>query len=425
MAMAPLAPSAHAQVQPQRPEFVPFTGFLASLKSARAAAFVGRLDAKVHDAAEFGKMRSYLLTLYRGASAERSFLLDNQTFDCIPIMQQPSVRKFGLSTIASPPPNSPGDAMGEDMPAEPVKAADEFGNVQECAAGTIPMRRITLEELSGHKTLAEFFQKFLSTEADGHTSVVPTHRWAHAYDYEPNLGGEAVHNVWRPAVKGPDSEVFSLSQQWYSGSLGSGPNQTAEIGWQNYPAKWRTQDPVVFIYWTADNYNKTGCYNLDCPGFVQVDSKLPLGAALTPVSVARGKQSEAYFGYRLHQGNWWAAVGASKSTSRWIGYYPTKIYKYGQMSQYATEFDIGGETVGGTEWPAMGSGQWAYRGLGYAAYDRAILYRNENGGLHAPYLSTTVQGANAHKCYSITFPEKARTDWLTYFYFGGPGGTDC
>lgn len=419
LAMLSLVPSARAQVQPQGPEFVPFTRFLASLKTARAAAFAGRSGAKLHDAAEFGKMRSYLLTMYRGASAEHSFLLDNQTFDCIPIMQQPSVRRFGLSTIASPPPNSPGDAVGQDKLAEPVKAADAFGNVQECETGTIPMRRVTLEELSRYETLAQFFKKLPPAAAGDRTSVVPTHRWAHAYDYESNWGGEAIHNVWRPAVKGAASEVFSLSQQWYTG-----PNQTAEIGWQNYPGKWGTQNPVVFIYWTADNYSKTGCYNLDCPGFVQVDSKLPLGAAL-PSSAVGGKQSEEYFGYWLHQGNWWAAVGTSKSTRRWIGYYPTKIYGSGQMSQYATEFDIGGETVGGTEWPAMGSGQWGYKGLGSAAYDRAILYRGKSNGLHAPYLTTAVQGANASKCYSITYPEKARTDWLTYFYFGGPGGTDC
>jgi len=42
----------------------------------------------------------------------------------------------------------------------------------------------------------------------------------------------------------------------------------------------------------ADGFNKTGCYNTLCPGFVQVSTDIPLGYLLQPVSTYGGKQYE-------------------------------------------------------------------------------------------------------------------------------------
>jgi hypothetical protein len=159
--------------------------------------------------------------------------------------------------------------------------------------------------------------------------------------------------------------------------------------------------------------------------FVQTSSNHPLGSAIKPLSAAGGTQREMYFGYYLYKGNWWAAVGPSKNQSYWVGYYPTSIYKHGQMYYYATEFDIGGETAGGSKWAPMGSGQWASKGFNYAAYDRIIEYRDSNNNLYAPTLNPVTQTANAYKCYAITTPAYSAADWLIYFYFGGPGGTAC
>lgn len=39
-----------------------------------------------------------------------------------------------------------------------------------------------------------------------------------------------------------------------------------------------------------DAYTKTGCINLLCSGFVQTTTKFALGAAIEPVSRARGDQ---------------------------------------------------------------------------------------------------------------------------------------
>jgi hypothetical protein len=40
----------------------------------------------------------------------------------------------------------------------------------------------------------------------------------------------------------------------------------------------------------ADGYKNTGCYNLECPGFVQISKNVVLGGPLSPTSTYNGQQ---------------------------------------------------------------------------------------------------------------------------------------
>ncbi|KAK5831062.1 hypothetical protein PVK06_014857 [Gossypium arboreum] len=44
--------------------------------------------------------------------------------------------------------------------------------------------------------------------------------------------------------------------------------------------------------WQSDGYQRTGCYNPECPGFVQTSNKLGLGGKIEPVSTYAGEQIE-------------------------------------------------------------------------------------------------------------------------------------
>jgi hypothetical protein len=48
----------------------------------------------------------------------------------------------------------------------------------------------------------------------------------------------------------------------------------------------------LYICGCKSGGGRGGCYNLDCPGFVQVNKKVPLGALLSPVSTYGAKQYE-------------------------------------------------------------------------------------------------------------------------------------
>ncbi len=313
-------------------------------------------------------MRQHLLRLYDGVSVRHSFLQDSQTFDCIPVDQQPAVRLQGLKSIAAAPSAAPATtdaptAKGgpRALPASQQSKAefDAFGNAQRCDTGTIPMRRITLQEMSRFETLQKFFEKGPNGAGQVHLkdqngSVAPSingHTYAHEYQHVNNYGGYSVLSLYRPYVNTSYGEIFSLSQQWYVGFGASGV-QTAEVGLQNYPAKYGSENSALFIYWTADGYTHTGCYNLDCGTFVQTNGNWHLGAGFNNYSTVGGAQYEVALGYYLSGGNWWLAAG-----SDWVGYYPGSIYGGGPMSHYAQEFDLGGESDASYYWPPMGSGR--------------------------------------------------------------------
>ena len=419
--------------------FVSFDQFVQELEGATFEEFAHQKAAKVRNEGEFKKMRQHLLSMYQGVDVTHSFALEDQIFDCVPIDQQPSVRQLGLDKIELEPPaptievegdgnEDPGSGIDKATSPLTLGLKDAFGHEVSCEEGTIPLRRVTLEEMTRFKTLEGFFRKTPWSEGgplEGSELKKETHKYAHAYQSVKNYGGNSWLNLWSPAVNTGIGEVFSLSQQWYTG--GSGKNlQTVEGGWQVYPAKYRTSKAALFIYWTADNYKSTGCYNLDCAGFVQTNSKWGIGGTWTSYSTRGGAQWEFQMQWMLYNGRWWLFLQGSGEYEA-IGYYPASIFRGGQLTRFANRVDYGGETVGSSIWPIMGSGAFATSGPGQAAYQRRIFYLKtpgiENGGGIWADLKATQPSP---KCYTLRYtPNSQAGSWGTFFYFGGPGGKSC
>jgi hypothetical protein len=240
-----------------------------------------------------------------------------------------------------------------------------------------------------------------------------THRWAWGEQTVNNNGGDSVLNVWQPD---PSPGVFSLAQHWYVG--GSGKNtQTVEGGWQVSPGMYNTSEPVLFIFFTPDNY-ASGCYNLTCSGFVQVDNTWVLGGTLTPVSTNGGAQHIIRMQWQLFQGNWWLFVQGSGGYIA-VGYYPGTLFGAGQMSKNAEVVKYGGETDsdGSGNAGQMGSGAFASAGWTHAAYQRTIFYIDTALTSHWTNLSANQPTSS---CYTIDMHNNTSGSWATYFFFGGP-----
>jgi hypothetical protein len=178
---------------------------------------------------------------------------------------------------------------------------------------------------------------------------------------------------------------------------------------------------VFFIYWTADAYQHTGCYNLTCTAFVQTSSSWTIGGAISPPwSTSGGAQYELQIAYFLSGGKWWLYVNGT-SGSNAIGYYPVSLYNGGAMATGASEIDYGGEVVGTTSWPPMGSGAFANAGYGKACYQRQIQYYPVGGGI----VDASLTGSQpSPKCYTVEV-HKFNPPWSETIFFGGPGGTGC
>ncbi|KAF3493566.1 hypothetical protein DY000_02054678 [Brassica cretica] len=115
-----------------------------------------------------------------------------------------------------------------------------------CPEGTVPIRRTKEEDILRANSVSSFGKKLKHFKRD------------------TSSNGHEVQNHYE----------FSLSQIWIiSGSFGNDLN-TIEAGWQN------------------DAYQATGCYNLLCSGFVQTNSQVAIGAAISPSSSFKGGQFE-------------------------------------------------------------------------------------------------------------------------------------
>ncbi|HEX6095572.1 MAG TPA: neprosin family prolyl endopeptidase [Thermoanaerobaculia bacterium] len=393
---------------PATPASASFAGFLAATRTATADAYVGREGFAVADAAELERMRAHLLLLYEGVTSSRVVQdTAGTTFDCIPIEQQPSLR--GGKPLLTPP--SLTLTSGDASETGPRGAAVQPKGIG-CDGGTIPMRRSTLEEMARFRTLHEFLTGDKRDEMVGN---VKTHYYAVARQHGVAYGAGADINIWQPAVPA-NINASSISQLWVVGAADS-VTQTAETGWIVYPQKFKTSAPVLFVYWTANSY-ASGCYNLDCPGFVQTNGNWALGGAIGPISQSGGTQSTMQYAWRRDpaEGAWWLFFGPVGSVQV-FGYFPQSLYGTGQMSKHATRVSFGGETVIATPGvPAgqMGSGAFASAGYGQAAFQKNLIYFPTDNAM-ALVKPTGIQPTP--ECYTVT----VTTDpGLTYMYFGGP-----
>jgi neprosin-like protein len=418
-------------------KFETFTEFMNSVQSAKPERFLTKKGDRAMNDDAFTEMKAYLIENYQGIEVLNSFVDENgSVFDCIPIEKQSALKGSGRMVPEAPDlpeiKNKP-DA-NDNRNANQVESQlspnrkDEFGNAMFCPPGTVPKRRITLDELARFGTMRHFFQKSpvgsglppsMINQSNILEAVEATHRYGHAYQNVDNLGGHSNLNIWNPSIDTGSGQIFSLSQHWYVG--GSGPNlQTAEVGWQVYPQKYGHSMPVLFIYWTSDAYKNTGCYNLDCSAFVQTSTSWTIGGALSPVSVTDGLQYEIEVSFQLDRGLWWLYVGGTQSSNA-IGYYPTSIYNNGAMASKASSIDYGGETVGTTSWPLMGSGRFAGEGYQKSAYQRNIFYLPTTGG---SFFANLTASQPSPLCYTANVTSD-NPPWNATLFYGGAGGMNC
>jgi hypothetical protein len=411
------------QAAPASPN-VTFASFQAATRQATYADYASRSQTGgVQNAQAFAQMQSYLANLYRGVQTVSSFEEEGNTFDCVTTMSQPTVQALHITRLAAPPVASspPGGLAGDGLGAAATSPPEQgltngVGPGTSCPAGTIPMERVTLDAMTRFPNL----HAFLSTGAA--PSYSKGHLHAKGYQDVTNTGDNTTLNLWNPAGD------FTLSQQWTVGGSGTGM-QTVEGGWV-HSTRMFGSDAVLFIYFTPDDYS-TGCYNLDCTGFVQVDNTWTLGAGWSHYSTYGGTQYIFTMQWQYYQGNWWLLL---KGGGGWtdVGYYPGSTYGSGPLaSGNASRTTFGGEVCNGPSggkctdpnWPQMGSGNFASAGWQQAAYQHDLFYINSSG---TSVWSSLTPVTESSKCYSTTFtPSSSGGSWGSYIYFGGPGGYMC
>ncbi|XP_028082214.1 uncharacterized protein LOC114283553 [Camellia sinensis] len=227
-------------------------------------------------------------------------------------------------------------------------------------------------------------------------------------------GAHASFNVWNPKT---EANEFSLSQIWVLSEVTT--LNTIEAGWMVYPGRYLDNQTRFFIYWTSDNYQSTGCYDLGCPGFVQTNHKFAIGSTITPVSTYNGKTFDIsiLIFKDNNSGNWWLQLQDVV-----LGYWPGSIFT--GLAESSTTVEWGGEIINSRSaqhhtTTQMGSGHFPFERYGKSSffYNLKVIDNSntqQDPASLQPYVTDSA-------CYDLHVEENRNTDLGTYFYYGGPG----
>ncbi|ESW08799.1 hypothetical protein PHAVU_009G075700 [Phaseolus vulgaris] len=330
---------------------------------------------------------------------------DGDIIDCVNIYDQPAFDHPALKnhTIQMMP-----DYMlkSEDSSTEDDSESKLFQTWQKsgsCPKGTIPIRRISREDLLRADSLDSFGRKFPqhfeNLTADEGNQFIPENRSSAylvtmGFNY---IGAQAEINVWNPKVPEPDE--FTTAQIWLKNN--NNPYfESVESGWMVNPKLLGDDATRFFAYWTRDSYRSTGCFNLNCPGFVQT-GQVVLGGKIEPISSHWGPQYDINVGMFLdpNTGNWYLKL----SNNIPVGYWPAEILSSLRHSAILVEW--GGQVASSNikkETPhtrtQMGSGEFASGRFKDACFMRKI--RIMDYSLQLKYPSYVSAMADEPYCYS-------------------------
>ncbi|PKI58649.1 hypothetical protein CRG98_020975 [Punica granatum] len=333
--------------------------------------------------------------------------------DCVDIHKQPAFDHPLLKnhTIQMKPSFlEEGESHLQGLPAE----LEEWG--VDCPEETVPIIRKTSENGPNVKDyVPSFLVDDVKSSHNKSFSILADFRQGHEYAVVQTngkgtfRGSQAHHNVWNPST---EIGEISVSQIWIS--AGSGENlNTVEAGWIVLGSSPVTR---FFTYWTSDAYKSTGCYNLDCPGFVLANNNFAPGFVFQSISTYGGKQFSVDI--QIKQ-NWWLRV-----YNKNMGYWPGSIFN--SLTGGGSAVTWGGEIYnsqksGHHTATQMGSGHFPRDGyFTKSAYIRNLAFIQDNGPMRSVPKEALVSSVTKRQCYDLVMGPSG-IHFGTHFYFGGSG----
>ncbi|KAJ0724853.1 putative neprosin [Helianthus annuus] len=357
---------------------------------------------------------------------------DGDIIDCVRISDQPAFDHPLLKnhTIKMRPiyhPNPVDDTKVSSMMNSTTDGRSSSSITQlwhstgKCPKGTIPVRRTKKVDVLRASSIKSFGKKRSSFGAksslfDVELDASEHHEYAVASTKNGQFyGSKSALNLWNPKVQ--ESNEFSLAQTWVVGGTYETGLNTIEAGWQVYPLIYGDTNTRLFIYWTSDGYQKTGCYNL-CSGFIQTNNKYAIGGSLSPTSETDGTQQELtilIWKDNAGGGDWWMQLNGET-----IGYWPSSLFTH--LRNSASIIQWGGEIInrrsqGRHTTTQMGSGQFPKLWYRKASYIRKIETIDQSNALRTAEVSTS----HEQNCYDILTRITTDNFWGTHFFYGGPG----
>ncbi|XP_074294745.1 protein neprosin-like [Silene latifolia] len=314
---------------------------------------------------------------------------NGQVYNCIPFAKQLA---FSHSSIKIEAQNNILKIQGRNH--------SNFGLEESCPLGTVPILD-GIDAIDQQQFIPPFFQPKSHCNAVVHTKPDAAKKF---------FGTRASVCLYKPNVQ---------TTQWSAGrmKLSNGPD-SIEAGWMVNPTVFKDSEAHLYAKFSA---GRKGCINTQCPGFVQVDTTVPLGLIPETYSQIQGVKWTWDITIEKHRddGNWWLSIfvgGGAKKIP--IGYWPKSLFT--SLAGVASQVEWGGEidNPGIKEpQPDMGSGKKAHYSTKLSAFFEKVTVVSENSQTLDP--SDTEKYEDCIPFYNTLDDGNQGSYWGRLMYYGG------
>ncbi|RDY08744.1 hypothetical protein CR513_06999, partial [Mucuna pruriens] len=306
----------------------------------------------------------------------------------------------------------------------PIRTVEFELEKDSCPIGSIPIRRTTRDDLIRMKSSSNETYLLTQEVPDSHFAVLHTKKGAN----DSYFGVHGNVNVQNPRVEKTQMSLAQIAVQ--NGEQDQ--LNTILFGWQVFPQLYGQESTNLFALWTMDSFKTTGCYNMLCPGFVQINDRIFLGIRMVPVSSYGGDQYDlslsisqimmcAILVIQLQDPktkNWWLIAEDIN-----IGYYPIELFTHMSVANFVGWGGRVSGVVNGTS-AQMGSGHFPDGDMKHACFVRRLSYNVSTSVVKEPNKGNLYKYVDSPRCYRLRYFGFVNDDHRHTFQFGGPGG-DC
>ncbi|CDY54449.1 BnaAnng13170D [Brassica napus] len=312
-------------------------------------------------------------------------------FDCVDIYKQPAFQHPLLKHHKIPEKFTSNESFDRKSK---YKTTD-----QSCPKGTVAILRQRSETESLHLDTDDHFGH--------HFAVMDTYPDASIY-----RGAQAdisIHNLTL------QNNQLSRSQIW----LENGPPgelNSIQVGWAVHPRVYGDSATRFTIYWTADGYKTTGCYNTNCPGFIIVTRNPSIGNIFKLSSVYGGDKT-VIFTPHVYQ-DVFTPGWALKVDDEMIGYWPGELFTH--LKNGASRVRFGGNTYISPDGisPPMGNGHFPLKD--YQRSSSFLHVKLTNHRYQTIEAKTILRNADS-RCFRLMDRRYTKENGKSFSY-GGAGG---
>ncbi|KAH0683303.1 hypothetical protein KY290_023462 [Solanum tuberosum] len=291
------------------------------------------------------------------------------------------------------------------------KAEEFWLNKKGCPIGTVPIRRLTQEQLQNakdaslsmaNKSLAEDIIDFAGISINASPEI------------KSFTSATATVTLYNLHVNGLGQ--YSSATVFHQSADNATNFEQIQAGWIVHPQLYGDSRTRLYSHWTTDGGQKTGCYNNICPGFVQLDTEVPIDYAFPKISRPMYDDEELLIQIYKDQ-DYYLYIQSMFS----IGFWPETMFNELRNGSQVVRYGGQAFTPAGQQYsPPMGNGNFQDGNPHTTCHMRQVLYGVGYNTEVQP--DESLVQTHQSRCYHEGSQHNAHDDYWDYnFLFGGGG----